>query len=305
MTKRKITLCSIAGILLVIAIVQAIVLNKNPIKTAKLSAEPDSVTIKTAENTVLLKNNGSSWVVGDGSFEAKKSDIDTVLNLVREVKILDSVGKTGNEILEERYRLSDEKSIVVSVKKGENILRTILVGKTTSTSSQTYITLDGKKDILLVSGNYRSVFDKDENSFRSEYVYELDSNKISWVSCTTDGTSWKIENLAKVGEEAKWSFADSLSEKEIDNDKVENFVQSIATLKVNSWLLDSEVLPSKKAASVQFGIGNETVFVDVYSKNDGDSVKYFGTSNRSVHKFELSEYNAKKFIKYSDDFIKK
>ncbi len=305
MTKRKITLCSVAGVLLVIAIIQSIVLNKNPVKTVKLSAEPDSLIIKNADKTVSLKSNGSVWTVGDGSFEAKKTEIDSILRLVKEIKILDSVGKTGNELLEERYKLSDGKSIVVSVKKGESVLRTIFIGKTTSTSSQTYVTLDGKKEIFLVSGNYRSAFEKDENSFRSEYVYELDEGKVKWVSSTANGTTLKIENLAKVGEEEKWNFANSSSEKEIDNDKAINWVQSVATLKVNSWLSDDETLPAKKVASVQIGLEGETVFVEIYSKKDGDSEKYIGTSSRTVHKFELSEYNAKKFLKTFDDLIKK
>jgi len=304
MTKRKITLCSVAGVLLVIAIIQSIVLNKNPVKTVKLSAEPDSLIIKNADKTVSLKSNGSVWTVGDGSFEAKKTEIDSILRLVKEIKILDSVGKTGNELLEERYKLSDGKSIVVSVKKGESVLRTIFIGKTTSTSSQTYVTLDGKKEIFLVSGNYRSAFEKDENSFRSEYVYELDEGKVKWVSSTANGTTLKIENLAKVGEEEKWNFANSSSEKEIDNDKAINWVQSVATLKVNSWLSDDETLPAKKVASVQIGLEGETVFVEIYSKKDGDS-EYIGTSSRTVHKFELSEYNAKKFLKTFDDLIKK
>ncbi len=305
MTKRKITLCSVAGVLLVIAIIQSIVLNKNPVKTVKLSAEPDSLIIKNADKTVSLKSNGSVWTVGDGSFEAKKTEIDSILRLVKEIKILDSIGKTGNELLEERYKLSDGKSIVVSVKKGESVLRTIFIGKTTSTSSQTYVTLDGKKEIFLVSGNYRSAFEKDENSFRSEYVYELDEGKVKWVSSTANGTTLKIENLAKVGEEEKWNFANSSSEKEIDNDKAINWVQSVATLKVNSWLSDDETLPAKKVASVQIGLEGETVFVEIYSKKDGDSEKYIGTSSRTVHKFELSEYNAKKFLKTFDDLIKK
>ncbi len=305
MTKRKITLCSVAGVLLVIAIIQSIVLNKNPVKTVKLSAEPDSLIIKNADKTVSLKSNGSAWTVGDGSFEVKKTEIDSILRLVKEIKILDSVGKTGNELLEERYKLSDGKSIVVSVKKGESVLRTIFIGKTTSTSSQTYVTLDGKKEIFLVSGNYRSVFEKDENSFRSEYVYELDETKVKWVSSTANGTTLKIENLAKVGEEEKWNFANSSPEKEIDNDKAINWVQSVATLKVNSWLSDDETLPAKKVASVQIGLEGETVFVEIYSKKDGDSEKYIGTSSRTVHKFELSEYNAKKFLKTFDDLIKK
>ena len=65
MTKRKLTLLIITGVLLVIAILQGVFSNISPVKTIKFDAEPYSISVTSNSNVVsfisatLCSNNGA------------------------------------------------------------------------------------------------------------------------------------------------------------------------------------------------------------------------------------------------------
>lgn len=304
MTKRKITLLIITAVLLVIAILQGVVTNINPVKSVKFEADPDTILIESSSGTVKLAKHNGEWWVGDNNFQAKKTDVNSFINCVKEIKILEKIGSVSNELLEERYDLNKEKALKVTASLDGKTLRTLLIGKATSTAGQSYLTIDDKKDVYLVSGNYNTVFNKTEENLKSEYVFDLSSNDIINVNVTMNGSTWGVVRNSKLSDAPEWAFTGAAEEKEIDNSKANSWVQQLGSLKVNSWVDDSTVLPSNHVSTLNFQIGQEVTTVDVYKEGSGDSAQYICTSNRTPHKFELTSFNAGKYSKAMDDLIK-
>ncbi len=300
MKMRKTILLAACAALLAVCIVQAIMSLKPPVEELTLSESPDKITITGAGLDVLLTLEGNTWYVGSDNFSVSAADSGRILNAVKEIKVLDVIGKTGNEAMEERYELDAAKAITVTAFKADKTLRTITVGKTSSTGSQTYIALDGKKDILLAATNLRSAFDKSADDLRSKNVYSFSKNDITAVSVTQNGSAWGAERHEGDGGAAEWSATGSAAGTELDKDKTDSWVQQLASLLVSSWLENSAELPAEKAAEAEILTAADKATVSLYRVEDGGDDSYYCTSNKTPHKFTLTKSAAEKFLKTAD-----
>ncbi|MBQ5472917.1 MAG: DUF4340 domain-containing protein [Treponema sp.] len=302
MTKRKLTLLIITGVLLVIAILQGIFSNISPVKTIKFDAEPYSISVTSNSNSYELKKQDGKWYIGDNNFLAKNTDVNQIIKTIKEIKVLDKVGSASNELLEERYDLNNDKAItVIASTRDGKALRTIKIGKASSTGSQSYITIDNKKEVYLVSGNFNSVYNKTEESLKSDYIYELSSKDFTSVTVTRGSNTWTITKTSKPNETAAWQPSGSAENLVVDAGKIDAWLTQIATLKVSKWLPDDTSVSSNKEASVQIMINQEPTEVNIYKEGYGDNAKYICVCNRTTHKAELAKLTAQKFIKDANE----
>lgn len=301
MTNRKITLLSVCAALLAICIIQGIFGAIDPVKTIKTDASPDEITITAAGETIELSIKNNLWYVGNDGYLANKADVDSMIKALQQIKVLDKVGRFGT-ILDERYELSDEKAKTVTAKKAGKEIASIKIGKTSSTGSQTYALVNGKGDILLLSGNLSSIFGKSAVDLRSKTIYTVDEKNVQSATVTMGAKTWGIENTAKAGEKNNWVFTGTNPGFELDQDLAQAWIQNVCFLNINSWISDSTSLPANKLTSFQLVTkSGETIFVDIYEKKAGDNTQYIGTSSATTHKFDLTKYLTEKFTKNCED----
>ena len=302
MKPRKIILIAACLVILVICIVQGVTSAINPVKTLALDESPDFISIETSSSKVELYLDGTTWYVGHDNFQAERGSADSIVNSIKEVKVLDSVGKLRSDEFNDKFDL-DGKACVVTAKKGEKVLRTLRVGKASSTGSQTYINVDNSQDIYLVSGNLQSVFNKTEDSLKSKTVYSIASSSISAVTVTTKQESFGIEKNTSLEEGAPaWIF--SGSGEEADSGKVDAWLNQLATCSATAWEDDSRTMPSEKTATVEISATEGKIVVEIFQEDSGDGIKYICTSSRTPHKFELSETACAKYKKPSSELKK-
>lgn len=300
MKTRKIALLSACGILLVVCIIQGIVASRNPVKTLSADESPDCIEIAGPSSTVTLTLDGATWFVGNDSFQADKSSVDLILRTMKEIKILDTVGKLGSDDFNARYDLNDGKAYTITAKKGDSVIRTIRLGKTSSTGSQTYLCADKSNDIYLVSGNLQSLFGKTEDELKSKTVYSISAASINAISCTSGNETFKIERDTD-GETAGWKMSGGA---EVDAGKADAWANQLATCTVSAWEDDTRLLPKEKVSSVEIAAADGTITVDVYKEGSEKDAVYIGTSNRTPHRFSLTENSAQKFQKSAADLKK-
>ncbi|MFA6857383.1 MAG: DUF4340 domain-containing protein [Treponema sp.] len=299
MSKRKIVLLSACAVLLCIYIIQLVFALRSPVKNITIADDVDTVLIKNGSNTVSLAKTGSGWIVGDKKYAANESMIDGIVNAVKSINVLNTVGKTGNEAVEERYELNDEKVITVTASKSGRILRTLKIGKASSTGSQTYITIDNGKDVCLVSGNLHETFGKTADDIRSKIIYKADKDKLSNIAETVNGITLTV---AKTGSPAVWGAADGTPA--VDSEKAGNWAESLYSVSADSWLDDSFVLPEKPESVTVITAGTQKITLTIYKTGKDKDVKYYGTCSETPYKFELSSYAAGKYMKKAEDFKK-
>ena len=170
MKTRKIVLLSACAFLFCVCVVQLIMGAKNPVKTLSLSQNPDKIIIAQGNNEIVFTQTEKDWTIGNDGFFANQADIDNIIKTIKEIKVLDTVGKISNNLVEERYELHNEKAIIVTAQKAGKEIITVRVGKTSATGSQSYITLNNKNDVYLVSGNFPSAFSKSEKDIKTSIL---------------------------------------------------------------------------------------------------------------------------------------
>ncbi|HKL85472.1 MAG TPA: DUF4340 domain-containing protein [Treponemataceae bacterium] len=161
-TVKKIILLSTIFTLSVILMIQVVIGGKDSSRIIIASSPVDSIVVTKADTSVVvLQKTGDVWTVGsqESTSEwklAEQSAISPLIEAAGRVKILGTVSAGGND---EKFGFEEASPVTVVVKSGGKILHSLSLGKTASASSQSYLRLDNSREVLLVSGNYRGLFD--------------------------------------------------------------------------------------------------------------------------------------------------
>ena len=300
MSKRKIILLTACVLLLGIYIAQLASSLRSSVKNKTLGADPDKLTIENAGTLIELVKSDDGWTIGEKRYKADTNTIDGLVNAVKNIRVLDTVAQAGSDAVDERYEIDKANAIVVKAYKGNELVRTLTIGKTSSTGSQSYVTLDGKKDIYLVSGTLRDTFKKDVAALRSKVVYAVDTSDLTAVSESMGST---VLSIVKSGDPAAWTATGGAAN--VDAEKAASWAASLATLNADSWLDDDFVLPAASESVTVITAGGKAITVSVYKEGDGDEAKYYGTCSETPYKFSLSRYSAGKYLKTAADISAK
>ncbi|MGI5093087.1 DUF4340 domain-containing protein [Treponema socranskii] len=296
MSKRKIILLTACVLLLGIYIAQLASSLRSSVKNKTLGADPDKLTIENASAVIELAKSDDGWTVGERRYKADTNTVDALVNAVKNIRVLDTVAQAGSDAVDERYEIDKTNAIVVKAYKGNELVRTLTIGKTSSTGSQSYLTLDGKKDIYLVSGTLRDTFKKDVAALRSKSVYAVDTSDLTAVSESMGST---VLSIVKSGDPAAWAAAGGAAS--VDAEKAASWAASLTRLNADSWLDDDFVLPPVSESVTVITAGGKAITVSVYKEGDGEEAKYYGTCSETPYKFALSLYSAGKYLKTAAD----
>ena len=299
MNKRKIILLSATGILLCVYILQVILVGKNSVKTFTIKEEPASYSILANGETVILSKENDIWIVSNGKDEKYKANAgfaDNIQSNVTEIKSLDVVSHSDSETVLERYGLGDGAVKAVALDKNGKEIRTIIIGKESSTGSQTYVKIDSGKDIYLVSGALKSVFGKSVEDLRSKEVYRFDGKEIGKVNINSLAGNWTFETKNSNTEKPEWTVS-GIADK-LDDSKITSWINSLAILNVETWRNTSQ-LPKAESTEVTIYKGEKIIQVTIYqiAGEAEDEVQYIGTCSETPYSFTLNKYMAAKFLK--------
>lgn len=207
MKTRKLVLIVADVVLLAVCLVQFILSARDTTKYFTFKDEPDSLEIVTPQETISLYKEGEDWFIGEKKYPASMSMVDSYISAIKNIRALDKVGSIANGNNVERYELTDSKKTIVTAKLGDKVLRTIEIGKTAVSSSQCYMTVDGGKDIYLVSGGVNDTFDTSVAAARTTIVLNLNSDEITGVAITdAEDKTWSLSRMGD-GDDVVWNVS--------------------------------------------------------------------------------------------------
>lgn len=303
MKTRKLVLIIADVLLLAVCILQGVLKAHDGARYFEFDAEPDEYTIVTPGESIHLVKEGDDWFINDQRYKANAGVVDQYTEAINYIRALDKVG-TANEASLERYELLDGKKISVVVSKDGKQLRAVEIGKEATSGSQTYVTIDGGKDIYLAAGNLRESFDKTIETLRYRGVWNIDKNAVGSVMITpADGESWGVTRMGS-GTDIAWNFTGAPADGiELDTKKASDWFDSVATIVTSSWYSDStkaEDLGGNLIATAKVGYNFNTATISLYEipavTEDGQT-NYYGTSSETPYVFALAKYQVDKFTK--------
>lgn len=301
MKTRKIILLSLCAVLLCVCIVQGITKINDKPQLLELKTEPDEIQIIELDGTIEMKKEAGEWKIGSKKYPGNESEIQSMIKAVSSIKVLDKVDRATNDSVLARYELNEGERILLTLKKEGKVIKTVTVGKDTSTGLQSYIMIDNDKTVYLVSGSMLDEINKPESKYRSSIVYLLNNEDINSVSIQKDDESYSIGRVGS-GDDATYSV--SGIEGAVDSAKVKSWFDSLTSLSVNKWFDESESFNGTKIATIQIDLSSKNVKLDIYKSlltSEDDSDFYYAKCSETSYPFEMTSYSVQKYVKSSSD----
>lgn len=296
---RKIFLSAGCLILLVISVCQIVVSKKDSGKTVKTDKIIDELTIVTPAETIQLSLENGKWLLGTRKYPAADYSVDELLDGVSSIKLLEKVASTNTAGAIEKYEFIDGKEITVTAKSQGKTIRTLRIGKTSSTSSQTFVIVDDSSDIYLAAGNLNLKFNETEEHLRSKVVAEFDVDKISSINVNkADGSNWTISRDTSAKGESSWGI--SGAQVELDSSKVDTWVSGFSSIPVSKWLENAQDFEGNLECTVTVTENNVPVVFQIYkapAETEDSAEKYYGKSSVTPYPFEIAQYVVSRFLK--------
>lgn len=305
MKTRKIVLIVADVVLLAVCLVQFILSARDTTKYFTFKDEPDSLEIVTPQETISLYKEGEDWFIGEKKYPASMSMVDSYISAIKNIRALDKVGSIANGNNVERYELTDSKKTIVTAKLGDKVLRTIEIGKTAVSSSQCYMTVDGGKDIYLVSGGVNDTFDTSVAAARTTIVLNLNSDEITGVAITdAEDKTWSLSRMGN-GDDIVWNV--SGGEIELDEGKADVWLTSFASLSTRDWYAEDAVLEGTRAVSARITYNLKDIKLEFFAlpkNNEKDLQQYYGTCSETPYRFKVDEKTVKQYLKPLEELAK-
>lgn len=305
MKTRKLVLIVADVVLLAVCLVQFILSARDTTKYFTFKDEPDSLEIVTPQETISLYKEGEDWFIGEKKYPASMSMVDSYISAIKNIRALDKVGSIANGNNVERYELTDSKKTIVTAKLGDKVLCTIEIGKTAVSSSQCYMTVDGGKDIYLVSGGVNDTFDTSVAAARTTIVLNLNSDEITGVAITdAEDKTWSLSRMGD-GDDVVWNV--SGGEIELDEGKANVWLTSFASLSTRDWYAEDAVLEGTRAVSARITYNLKDIKLEFFAlpkNNEKDLQQYYGTCSETPYRFKVDEKTVKQYLKPLEELAK-
>ncbi len=295
MNRKRIILLSIIAILVVlIAVEYTVKANRGKPEIVSYKGTADEITVSDGGTTYRLTSTDGKWQIGV-SGTAYPADSALVEGMEKELRELRLVNRVSNRQFVDQYGLSESEAIHVVASEGGKILRELRIGKESPTGRQSYVMIEGQKGIYLTYGDLRGLFGRELDDIREKKIFSIDAGTIERLVIGF-GDVYTLYNDPQA---SVWKAA-GMEETELDQEKVKAFVQKCSSLTAKSFPLDA-VPSGTPECTVAIDAGGKRITLSIYPKVDNT---YLCVCSESPYAFTLLPYNAEKFMKALDSFVK-
>ena len=205
---QKIVLLSLAAVLLGVYILQLSIGGKSKTQTLTIKEEITSLELCTGrepDNAIIVSRNEDKYTVSnaDGSetYDADAVTASSLFDNIKEIHILGNAAKLSSAN-EERFGLDQNSRITVKVKAGDTTVRTVSIGKNSSSGSQSYLTVDDSNQILICSTSMHTIYATTIDGLRTKDVYSVPEDTITQIRVDSVDGSFTINKTQQASSAA-------------------------------------------------------------------------------------------------------
>jgi len=232
MNRKTLTALAVLGLLIVVAAVvlrqpeKGQTVGERPRPVPKLAAGSfDTLTVTKGTSTTTIKKDGDKYkIVAPGTFTADENVAKQAFEAIEKLAFGTIVSDQKAKHTE--FEL-DDKALKVVVKKGEQPLTELLVGK--SVGGNTLVRVPGKDEVWQGLGSFKYNFDRDTAAWRDKTITKF-----------TLGDAETIELKSKNGAHAslKKGAGDqwSVTESSVKIDKLDGAIPTGIVSALSSWV---------------------------------------------------------------------
>ena len=266
----------------------------------------DTLEVTKGKAITTLKRDGDAYkIVKPIAYAADKDAAKLAFESIAKIDF-------GNIVSDQKSRQGEfelgDDSLRVAVKKGEQVLADLRVGKTTN--QMTMVRVEGKNDVWAVSGIIKYQFDKDTAAWRDKTIThfeERDAEKLQVA--TKSGAKIVLSKPAApdAGPAPEWQLVESTVKVEpFDKSVATGVVSQLATWKANDFADDAkpeETGLDSPELTVTVSLRNGTQQTVLLGNKKGEEDWYVKLADKPqvylVKKYNLERMN-KRPIEYRD-----
>ncbi|MBN2443079.1 MAG: DUF4340 domain-containing protein, partial [Spirochaetales bacterium] len=275
----------------------------------QVQADTVNKMVVTRDDTIITleKDKDAQWRIMPEGFPVDPAQIESMLGYVTDLKITELISKQKQY---DRYELDEKNKINVQAYAGAALVRQMDIGKTSSTSSQTYVTLGDDPNIYSAKGNLKSLFDKDIAALRDKQVLKFSKDEVTEIILEFEGQSVVLgkQMIKPDGEDeaaAKPVWMANISDKPVSDTIVNDILTTMSGLVCEEFFTDTKK-SDLEAQPFDYRItarGAKDYVLTIF--NNKDDNKYPAYSSASDYAFKLIGWRATKMMKKLDDFKEK
>lgn len=306
MNRKSLTALAVLGVL---AVITAVVLQK-PQKGERVGERPrpiaklapgsfDSIAVTKAGVTTTIARAGDKYTItAPVKYPADENVAKQAFEALEKLEFGDTVSEQKAKHAE--FEVDDAHALRVAVRKGEQVLTELLVGK--SVGGNTLVRIPGKDEVWQGLGSFRYNFDRDTANWRDKTISKFTQADASRIEVKgKDGSRVVVK---KEGED-RWSVVEST----VKIDKLDSTVPTGIASLLSSWVTNDFADDVKPEASglaapnttiVVTLTGGKTVTALVGNKKGADDV-YVKTAE-APQVFLVKRYNVDRADKRPIDF---
>lgn len=309
MSRNTIISFGVVGFLALVILVQNIKFGSDIPKLKQWVEPADTIEVKSKDYSMRLYMKDGAWLVNDAAYPADENSAGSLEMKVRDIRLTDLVSEEKSY---DRYELTDEKAVTVTVKKGETVLRTLVIGKSGGKSNHAFVLIDGRPAIYLAAGIQREEFTLPLDSMRDKRIFDLKGKEIESFTITSGGRTWSFYKKAaapeKEGAEAKtgtsW-YCKGYDSMPLDDGAVSNILYTFSPLRAVTYPENKKQNElGRPYASAVIRSGGVDYDVKIFS---GKEKEYnYAISSKSQYIFTMGDWQTEKLvIKNIKDLVKK
>jgi hypothetical protein len=278
--------------------------------------EADEITIKNKNGTVHITRQDGKWVIGDESFPA---DQNTVNSLVKRMNDLSFTVFVSKKDLYERFNLTDELAVRVTVKGKGQPLRDLLIGKQNQSSDQSYVKYPDKPEVYLAGGGLASEFNKTADALRDKVLLSYPIDTIDAVTIKFAGDKYTVkrespadkskdEDPLKEDKEkpqaAKWVVEGRTGN--FDQGKIAEFLNEFGSVTAMFFPSESEIKSkiASPASEITLHSKGKEIKLVIYDKYAADKSRgYVCRSSENPYYAVIPDFKAEKLQKRISELI--
>jgi hypothetical protein len=323
MSRKTKIYCAVIGALLLIIAGQKFIHFSSVPSVDGWKGDADKITIKNKNAPVinLVRKNGK-WFVGDQNYPA---DIHTVTSLERKMNELSFTEFITDKTYYERFDLSENSAIRVTVSVKGKVVRDLLIGKASAAVDQSYVKYPDKPEVYLAGGSLASDFNKTVDALRDKTILSCAVDTIESVTVIAKGERFTIvreggkvpqkNEAQKVMEDDKPSSS-AASVKwviegrtvQLDSERVNEFIYEFASIVASAYPEESDIRGrvSSPQSEIRVKINGREVSLAIFGKISNDKGgAYLARSSEIPYYAYIGAWKVDRLTKRSVDLIKR
>lgn len=278
--------------------------------------EINRIEINRSGKSIILARKENNWRIMSQEYPADSTKVNSMLNVVENLTLTELAAEKKDF---QRYDLDEKNKIKVKAYKGDTILRQFDIGKTSSTNSHTFVTLENDSRIFYARNSFQSDFSYEVGELRDKVIMDFEQNEITGIEIQTGGKTFQfVKKMETVEPEEKesqdtndafeipeetrqeetWVLPDGIKG---NKDNISSILSSIPRLRCDEYIEGKNIEDFKEPVYTVILKGSKDYTLKIFEKEDKEDGKYPSLSSENAYPFLLSTYSAESIMKKPEE----